>query len=354
MKKMHGILFFLCVIFLLSGLGLLLYSPVNAWLREGQTQQRVETFQSVTNSRKPTVPDTTPPVSTEAPTIPYAALRRAMETYNRSIFENAQSGLCDAWSYQAPVFDLAEYGIEDGVVGILSIPKMDLELPIYLGATSEHLAGGAAQLSQTSMPIGGINTNCVLAGHRGWYGALFFRHIELLEIGDAVLIDIDDSWTERILHITISAKTAEEMRTYYHFSDYQNEALDALLAEQEAMSDLLGNLSISQEEALALLQNLPADLSPERKAVVRHALSLVGRVNYFWGGKSLVLGWDSRWGQLQLVWAEGSETTGTYRPYGLDCSGFVDWVFYNASDCQYGEIITAGSNPKPTPLECSE
>ena len=147
--------------------------------------------------------------------------------------------------------------------------------------------------------------------------------------------DIDDSWTERILHITISAKTAEEMRTDYHFSDYQNEALDALLAEQEAMSELLGNLSISQEEALALLQNLPADLSTERKAVVRHALSLVGKVNYFWGGKSLVLGWDSRWGQLQLVWAEGSETTGTYRPYGLDCSGFVDWVFYNASGGTY-------------------
>ncbi len=147
--------------------------------------------------------------------------------------------------------------------------------------------------------------------------------------------EIDDIWTERILHITISAKTAEEMRTYYRFSDYQNEALNALLAEREAMSDLLGNLSISQKEALALLQNLPADLSPERKAVVRHALSLVGKVNYFWGGKSLVLGWDSRWGQLQLVWAEGSETTGTYRPYGLDCSGFVDWVFYNASGGTY-------------------
>ena len=147
--------------------------------------------------------------------------------------------------------------------------------------------------------------------------------------------DIDDSWTERILHITISARTAEEMRTAYHFSDYQNEALDALLLEQEAMSELLGNLSISQAEALALLQNLPANLSPERKAVVRHALSLVGKVNYFWGGKSLVLGWDSRWGQLRLVWAEGSETTGTYRPYGLDCSGFVDWVFYNASGGAY-------------------
>ena len=91
----------------------------------------------------------------------------------------------------------------------------------------------------------------------------------------------------------------------------------------------------TQADAVALLKNLPADLSPERRAVVRHALSLVGKVNYFWGGKSRVLGWDSRWGQLQLVWAEGSETTGTYRPFGLDCSGFVDWVFYNASGGEY-------------------
>lgn len=62
--------------------------------------------------------------------------------------------------------------------------------------------------------------------------------------------EIDDSWTERILHITISAKTADEMRTAYHFSDYQNEALDALLAEREAMSDLLGNLSFPRRRPL--------------------------------------------------------------------------------------------------------
>lgn len=188
MKRKRIILSFLCVVFLLSGFGLLLYSPMYAWLEEGRTLQRVEAFQRVANPRKPTVPDTAPLSPTVEPTIPYADLRQAMETYNQSIFANAQVDLCDAWSYQAPVFDLAEYGIEDGVVGILSIPKMDLELPIYLGATPEHLGRGAAQLSQTSMPIGGINTNCVLAGHRGWYGALFFRHIELLEIGDAVLI----------------------------------------------------------------------------------------------------------------------------------------------------------------------
>ena len=68
-----------------------------------------------------------------------------------------------------------------------------------------------------------------------------------------------------------------------------------------------------------------------RRAVVETACTLVGKVTYFWGGKSLVIGWDSRWRQLQRVWAGGNSTTGTYRPFGLDCSGFVDWTFYNAT-----------------------
>lgn len=148
------------------------------------------------------------------------------------------------------------------------------------------------------------------------------------------VIEHEDS-TETILHIYIESKTIDDMREEYRFTNYQNEALDALLEEMELLGGLLGDLDITQEDALALLENLPDDLSPEREAVIRHALSLVGKVNYFWGGKSLVLGWDSRWGTTQKVTAAGSSTTGTYRPYGMDCSGFVDWVFYNASGGEY-------------------
>ena len=144
-----------------------------------------------------------------------------------------------------------------------------------------------------------------------------------------------EAWTETILHITITAKTAEDMRTEYAFTEYQNQALTELAAGLAAMDILLTDLSVSQEQARELLQSLPADLSPERRAAVETACRLVGKVSYFWGGKSLVMGWDSRWGTLQKVWAEGSSTTGTYRPYGLDCSGFVDWVFYNVSDGAY-------------------
>ena len=147
--------------------------------------------------------------------------------------------------------------------------------------------------------------------------------------------DIDDSRTETTLTITITGKTAEEMRSVLGFSDFQNETMDILLSDPSMLNGLIGNMSISQQDALELLRSLPSDLSPERRAVVQHALSLVGKVNYFWGGKSLVLGWDSRWGQLREVTSEGSPTTGTYRPYGLDCSGFADWVFYNASGGEY-------------------
>lgn len=147
--------------------------------------------------------------------------------------------------------------------------------------------------------------------------------------------DIDDSRTETTLTITITGKTAEEMRSVLGFSDFQNETMDILLSDPSMLNSLIGNMSISQQDALELLRSLPSDLSPERRAVVQHALSLVGKVNYFWGGKSLVLGWDSRWGQLREVTSEGSPTTGTYRPYGLDCSGFADWVFYNASGGEY-------------------
>ena len=87
--------------------------------------------------------------------------------------------------------------------------------------------------------------------------------------------------------------------------------------------------------ALKAWERLPEDLSVERRMVGTYALALVSRVDYFWGGKSLVLGWDDRWGEMMEVTAEGDDTTGTERPYGLDCSGFVDWAFYNASGGSY-------------------
>ena len=145
----------------------------------------------------------------------------------------------------------------------------------------------------------------------------------------------DDGWTEKNLYITVTAKTAEEMKTEYHFNRNQIAALDELLEQRDLLRELIEDVYSVSGDTAALLRDLPEYLSPEREAVVRTACSLVGKVNYFWGGKSLVIGWDVRWGELRQVTAAGSSTPGAYRPYGLDCSGFVDWVFYNQSGGSY-------------------
>ena len=83
---------------------------------------------------------------------------------------------------------------------------------------------------------------------------------------------------------------------------------------------------ITKEEiAYALSVDPPKDAS--RRALVEAAVSLVDTVHYFWGGKSTAVGRDAQWGVMKEVTSSGSRTTGTMRPYGLDCSGFVLWCF---------------------------
>lgn len=148
--------------------------------------------------------------------------------------------------------------------------------------------------------------------------------------------------TETILHITITSKKATEMPDFYHFSKSQREALTEVLKPEYAqmLAELVGTyggeVSLDEAQIRAMLSAMPKDISERRKAVVEKAYSLLGKVNYFWGGKSSAIGWDSRWGTPTRVTAPGSRSTGTVRPYGLDCSGFVDWVFNNSLEYVIG------------------
>lgn len=117
------------------------------------------------------------------------------------------------------------------------------------------------------------------------------------------------------------------MISKYNFSQKQQEALNTLLEQDEVLISATQSLAVSDATAQDILKNLPDSLSAERKKVIKAACSLVGKVNYFWGGKSSSIGWDGEWGKLKTVSAEGSKTTGTKRPFGLDCSGFVTWSF---------------------------
>ena len=118
----------------------------------------------------------------------YPELLAALQEYNRQLYVEKQSGLVNLEACETPAADLTAYGVEDEVIGVLEIPAMELTMPVYLGASDDHLAAGAAVLGNTSAPIGGDNTNCVIAGHRGWRGADYFRHIDRLAVGDSVTL----------------------------------------------------------------------------------------------------------------------------------------------------------------------
>lgn len=147
---------------------------------------------------------------------------------------------------------------------------------------------------------------------------------------NAISSRIEQEHEESTLYITITGKTSDEMIAEYRFTQRQQDALITLLENSAVLLSATQNLTIIDADAMDVLNNLPETLSPERKAVVKAACSLVGKVNYFWGGKSSAIGWDSNWGKMMRVTADGSSTTGTMRPFGLDCSGFVTWAFINS------------------------
>jgi len=131
--------------------------------------------------------------------------------------------------------------------------------------------------------------------------------------------------------ITVDCLTAEEIGVIYGFNETQMQMIGEMRRSGYgvliASSDI--KTFLTRAEIDEIKSHIPEGTELDGELFAMVAKSLEGRVNYFWGGKSSAVGWDSRWGTSMEVTAPGSSTTGTYRPYGLDCSGFVTWVFYN-------------------------
>ena len=91
----------------------------------------------------------------------------------------------------APVeYEVTKELFPDDVISSIYIPTIGEQLPIYNGATNDHLALGAATVAGTSLPVGGEGTHSVISAHRGYARANYFRHIDLLAPGDKILITI--------------------------------------------------------------------------------------------------------------------------------------------------------------------
>ena len=177
----------LAVLLAVAGTCVMLWPVVTGYRLQANTDEAVQSF---LEERKPEQN--------------YPKLLAALQDYNRQLYAEKQRDLTSLEACEEPAVDLAAYGIEDEIIGVLEIPAMELTMPVYLGASGEHLALGTAVLGSTSAPIGGDNTNCVIAGHRGWKGADYFRHIDRLQVGDAVqLTNLWETLTYTVTDIQI-------------------------------------------------------------------------------------------------------------------------------------------------------
>lgn len=180
--KARRIVFILGLVLVLVGAGVLLYPRFTAFRYAQEVSRQKESFLEQVD------PEGTHGEEAQEPDPRLEELYEKLVEENQRLYEEHQPQLVDPFSYEQPAIDLSEYGLEDGVIGYLTIEKMGIELPIYLGANPRNMTLGAAHMTNTSYPIGGENTNCVLAGHRGYFQAPMFRNIQKLELGDVVQV----------------------------------------------------------------------------------------------------------------------------------------------------------------------
>lgn len=158
---------------------------------------------------------------------------------------------------------------------------------------------------------------------------------QIIAAGITAESGVSNNSEDETLKIIVNSKSYDEMTADLNLSTEQVQILRELMQPEyitlyQSMIGISQQGGLSAEEIAQIKASLPADLSIMQQDIVDSALLLIGKVHYFWGGKSTAIGWDNRWGTSMEVTAPGSSTTGTIRPFGLDCSGFVAWVYVNA------------------------
>lgn len=193
----------ICIFALIAGAAIFLLPSFKTAAYKTQADHEIQHFVEA-------IADVTPEESaeTEPPRI-LPELWEACTAYNERIYAENQKDWTEV-SQKQPPFDPAEYGWTDDCFGILTIPDAEISYPIYLGASSENLLKGASVLGQTSMPIGGQNTHCVIAGHRSWNGTIMFRSLEDLTEGST--IQITNPW-ETLTYTVQSVRVANPKKS---------------------------------------------------------------------------------------------------------------------------------------------
>mgnify|MGYP004508711401 FL=1 len=191
---------------IIASLGVYFYPNIREWKTQQEVNQIMARFENnfKTDDSNKNDSDSSEDTnsSSDGEVKNFVELHKEMEEYNQRLITEGQH-IEDAWSYEQPPLTLKNMPGKDYTIGYIEIPDMKVKLPLLLGASMDNLSKGAAVLSETSMPIGGTDTNCVIAGHRGWKGSAYFQRIENLKEGSEVYIT--NPW-ETMIYKVVSTK----------------------------------------------------------------------------------------------------------------------------------------------------
>ncbi|HEM6035550.1 TPA: class C sortase [Streptococcus suis] len=163
---------------LACGIGILSYPFIRNSLNDLMNQQIIQHYQQQANQK-----------STEE----YQQKLAEMEAKNKQFaYQNISPGF-DPFSEEARKVEDLKTVYEDHVLGVISIPKIQIRLPIFDQTREDFLARGATYLEGTSFPIGGESTHSVISGHRGLTEAKLFTDLPDLVEGDRFYIELKES-----------------------------------------------------------------------------------------------------------------------------------------------------------------
>lgn len=164
-----------CVIIFITGLGIASYPFISNMVVQRHASQVVKDYETNVEEMDEEKID---------------AMKEAAKKYNEQLSnvvsvddENENNEQGESYA------DLLNIGES---LGYITIPKIDVNLPIYNGTSQDVLSKGVGHMEQSSYPLGGESTHCVLTGHRGLPSAVLFTDLDKLEIGDEFYLHVLD------------------------------------------------------------------------------------------------------------------------------------------------------------------
>ena len=203
-KTLIRVLTVIAFVMLISGLGLLLFPPVSNSIGTAIARNEIEKFDEQINNiaegsfkdalEKGEIDKEGYPIdengkrTSDVPIIFEVESGRLLKDsleYNEKL-KYTQNQTLTTESYEEQVLNLLDYGVITNIYGYVSAPTIDMQLPVYLGASEYNMSYGVAHLCYTSLPTGGESTNTVIAGHTGYIGRIYFDKLHYLQIGDSI------------------------------------------------------------------------------------------------------------------------------------------------------------------------